>query len=71
MESTKALNYRIFKNNFEFEKYFEILSKNEAIIVCRFRTTNNYLQIETGRWRNIARENRNCHLCNCGLIGDE
>ena len=27
MESTKALNYRIFKNNFEFENYFEILSK--------------------------------------------
>ena len=34
---------------------------------CRFRTTNHYLPIETGRWR----ENRYCNLCNCQKLGDE
>lgn len=69
--SPKALNYRIFKTNFEFEEYFSILNIKEAVRLCRFRTTNNYLPIETGRWRNVARENRYCHLCNCEKIGDE
>jgi hypothetical protein len=27
--------------------------------------------IETGRWRNIDRENRYCNLCNCQKLGDE
>ena len=31
---------------------------------CRFRTTNHYLPIETGRWR----ENRYCDLCNCHYV---
>ena len=38
---------------------------------CRFRTTNHYLPIETGRWRNIDRGNRYCNLCNCQKLGDE
>ena len=38
---------------------------------CRFRTTNHYLPIETGRWRNIDRENRYCNLCNCQKLSDE
>jgi hypothetical protein len=37
----------------------------------RFRTTNHYLPFETGRWRNIDRENRYCNLCNCQKLGDE
>jgi hypothetical protein len=27
--------------------------------------------IETGRWRNIDRENRYCNLCNCQTLGDQ
>ena len=27
--------------------------------------------IETGRWQNVARENRKCLICNSGDIGDE
>jgi hypothetical protein len=49
----KALNYRIFKTKFEFEEYFNILNIGDVIRLCRFRTTNHYLPIETGRWRNI------------------
>ena len=35
-----------------------ILEIKNAILLCRFRTTNNKLPIETGRWQNIPRENR-------------
>jgi hypothetical protein len=47
-DSSKALNYRIFKTKFEFEEYFNILNIGDAIRLCRFRTTNHYLPIETG-----------------------
>ena len=70
-DSAKSLNYRIFKTFHEFENYLNILTIKEGILFCRFRTTNNYLPIETGRWRNIERENRHCHLCNSGELGDE
>ena len=70
-ESSKAINYRIFKENFEFEEYLNILNTNDAIRFCRFRTTNHYLPVETGRWRNVDMENRFCHLCNCQKLGDE
>ena len=40
--SPKALNYRIFKENFEFENYFKILEDTDTL--CKFRTpTINYL----------------------------
>jgi hypothetical protein len=42
-----------------------------ANTLCRFRTTSHKLPIETGRWQNIARENRKCLLCNSDVIGDE
>jgi hypothetical protein len=37
------------------------LPENKDIFTfCTFRTTNTTLPIETGRWNNIARENRKC-----------
>ena len=38
--------------------------------LSKFRT-NHKLPVENGRWKNIARENRICLLCNNGEIGDE
>ena len=35
------------------------------------RTGSHRFPIETGRWQNVARENRKCLLCNSGDIGDE
>jgi hypothetical protein len=70
-DSSKALNYKIFKTKFEFEEYFNILNICDAIRQCRFRTTIHYLPIETGKWRNIDREIRYCNLCNCQKLGDE
>ena len=69
--SPKAINYKTFKTEFKYEEYLNILEIKDAILLCRFRTTNNKLPIETGRWQNIPRENRKCKLCNRSQIGDE
>ncbi len=69
--SPKALNYRLFKDKFEFENYINILDDKNITTMCRFRTLNHHLPIEKGRWQNIPREQRKCTLCNSGDIGDE
>lgn len=69
--SSKCINYRIFKTNFVLEKYLIELSVKSYITLAKFRTTNNRLPIEKGRWDNIERNQRFCPLCNCNLIGDE
>ena len=60
--SPKALNYRIFKEKWELEKYFKKLSDINIITLCRFRTTKHKLPIEMGMWQNIAKENRKCFI---------
>jgi hypothetical protein len=65
------LNYRIFKENFEFVNYFSILEDKDMYTLCKFRTTNNKLHIETGWWNNIDRVNRICTKCDNITIGDE
>jgi hypothetical protein len=65
------LNYRIFKENFEFENYFRILENKDIYTLCKFRTTNHKLSIETGRWNNIDSVNRICTKCDNIAIGDE
>ena len=69
--SPKALNYRLFKESFEFQEYMNILEDNYLIELCRFRTLNHKLPIESGRWVNIQREMRKCQLCAKNEIGDE
>ena len=56
----KASSYKLFKENCEFEGYLDLLNDNERILLCKFRTTNHRLIIETGRWQNIDREDRIC-----------
>jgi hypothetical protein len=46
------------------------LSEHSRIWITKFRTSNLHLPIETGRWYNIPREERICHLCK-ETIGDE
>jgi hypothetical protein len=69
--SSKAINYKTFKTEFKYKEYLNNLEIKDAILLCRFRTTNNKLPMETGRWNNIPRENRKCKLCNRSQIGDE
>ena len=69
--SPKCFNFRIFKTDFAFEKYIIELPIKAYIDLAKFRTTNNRLPIEKGRWDNIERNERYCNLCNTNLIGDE
>ena len=43
---------------------------SDARILCKFRTGNVKLPIETRRWFNIKRDDKICHLCNSD-VGDE
>ena len=63
-DSSKGINYRIFKKELTLEKYFSILHVKYCKLFCKFRTMNHKLPIETGRWHNISRQNRICTLCN-------
>ena len=69
--SSKCLNYRLFKTTFILEKYITELSLKSAITLAKFRTTNHKLPIEKGRWENIERNQRTCNLCNRNALGDE
>ena len=69
--SEKAVNYRIYKSEFKFEEYLKILPVGYSKALCKFRTCNHRLPIERGRYRNIARYERYCELCDDNIVGDE
>ena len=50
---------------------FDILSDKDGITLCKFRTCNHRLPIEIGRWQNVDRSDRICHICQTTEIGDE
>ena len=68
---SKTLNYRLFKNKFEFKNYFNILDDRDRFTFCRFRLNNHTLPVEYGWWNNIHKDLRICHLCNTQDLGDE
>ena len=68
--SSSSLKYRIFKTNFAFVKYLVSLPTKINKPLLMIRTRNHHLSIETGRWNQITRNERPCHLCNAE-IGDE
>ena len=69
--SSKCLCYRIFKTDVCFENYLSKLSFNNLYLLCKFRCGSHRLPVETGRWNNVPRSDRLCHLCASNDIGDE
>lgn len=63
----KCLTYRICKEKFGFEEYLNQLNWH---IICKFRTCNHKLPIETGRHIGLHRRERLCTFCNTS-VGDE
>ena len=64
--------YINFKINFKLEDYLIHLPIAIRKALCHLRTNNSRIPKVVGRFRNIPRENRYCHLCtNEELIGDE
>ena len=52
------------------ERYLLDLCSKFCFPLCRFRTGNHRLPVETGRWANISLAERKCTLCDQD-IGDE
>ena len=69
--SRKCINYRIFKTNFKIEPYITELQPLSFIILSRFRTKNNRLPVEWGRWENVDCSQRFCNLCTGNMLGNE
>ena len=70
-ETERCLNYRLYKKDFNFENYFNILPLPLAKYVCKFRCFSHKLPIEKERFLNIERNERICHICNKNELGDE
>ena len=64
-------NYRLFKDNFGFEKYLTILPTKLALSMTKFRTLNHKMPIQKGRMMNVNRDERYCSKCMKRDLGDE
>ena len=67
----KMHKYRIFKTNFKIEPYITELRPGSFITLSRFRTTNNRLSVERGRWGNVERSQRFCNLFTGNMLSNE
>ena len=57
--------YSRYKNTFNYETYLDTLDRDPLrISLSQFRLCSHKLEIEFGRFSNIARELRLCKLCN-------
>ena len=70
-QSNVYANYRLYKENFCFEKYLILLSQTLRKNMSKFRLNNHRLPIQQGRTLNVPLVERICTLCNLGEIGDE
>ena len=71
IESEKRRTFSNFKNSLQLESYFQLLSNHEALTLCKFRTANFKLPVETGRYESVPYENRTCRLCTDDTTGSE
>ena len=53
-DSSKCILHRAYKHKFELEQYLCMLSPYLRKNVCRFRTSNHKLTIETGSYNNVT-----------------
>ena len=72
VNSNKRLEkYNVFKLEFCYEKYLDVLFPKARNILAKFRCSAHNLMIEQGRFINVERSNRICQFCNMNCIEDE
>ena len=59
--------YRLFKQNFNFEPYLNILNFKQRQALTKLRIGNHRLEIELGRHKNIKAADRICKICKDGV----
>ena len=71
--SNKSLFYRLFKTDFHFEPYLDLLSFKQLLNLTKFhfKSPTHRARVETGRWYNIERNERKCPFCANNILGDE
>ena len=70
-ESSKCLNYRIFKTVHNLENYLLVLPPKLRTTLCKFRCRNSKVPAEVGSHFNIPRDQRYCTKCDAHDLGDE
>ena len=69
--SSKGITYSLFKDRIQLEDYLLKLSKKDYLTLVKYRTSNHYLPVETGRWNRTDISERKCLLCNKNDTGDD
>ena len=71
-ETSKLYIYSKIKSELKLENYLLFFSNFKMIqLFTKFRVSDHSLEIESGRYKNITREERICKNCNLNEIGDE
>ena len=72
IQNNSKLNFlNSIKDTYSMENYLKIKDYQNRKAICKLRTSSHLLKIETGRWTNIARENRICTQCRQNTVEDE
>jgi hypothetical protein len=70
--SARLDTYCIFKHEFAYESYLDFIKEHKfRTALTQFRISSHHLEIETGRYQNVDRNERICKNCNAGLIENE
>ena len=69
--SPKCLNYKLYKQIFEFENYLINVPTYIAKLFCKFRCMSHRMPMKGVGCFNIRRELRTCHLCTYNVLGDD
>lgn len=71
-ESNRLRLYNKFKLTNEYEKYLDVVKNPKFLLtLSRFRLSSHQLEIETGRYIGLTRDERFCQNCNMRMIEDE
>ena len=70
--SRRLLYYSIYKHDFQFEQYLNVISvKKFRIAFTRFRLSSHDLAVQNGRYTYIQTNDRLCRQCNMQVIENE
>ena len=69
--NNKLRTFKRFKHEFKLENYLLHESLENRKNLTRLRISSHKLAVETGRYKNIALNERLCQLCECNAVEDE